>query len=106
MRVESARNKVLGKILRYQNSFEEAVALLGKELEGSQIDEFFTGTGWYRVGCCRCLFLKWINIYRLRSFYSRKYSSWCKEEFQDITTNRRLWIAETFFGINAAQEVL
>jgi len=42
-----ARDITLGKVLRYQGLFTEAVLLLETVLDECILDDFFEGTGWY-----------------------------------------------------------
>ncbi|KMU78015.1 TPR repeat-containing protein [Coccidioides immitis RMSCC 3703] len=44
-----ACNITLGKILRLQGEFKEALEQLDSVLQNSFFDDFFEGTGWYRV---------------------------------------------------------
>ena len=44
-----ARDIIMGKILRYQGLFKEALVLLEGVLQSSLLDDYFEGTGWYRV---------------------------------------------------------
>jgi hypothetical protein len=44
-----ARDITLGKILRLQGLFHEALAQLDGVLQGCLLDEYFEGTGWYWV---------------------------------------------------------
>ena len=44
-----ARDIILGKVLRFQGHFREALVLLKDVLQGCQLDDYFEGTGWYRV---------------------------------------------------------
>ena len=43
------RNTTLGKILRYEGHFEEALQFLEDQLQESEADNFYEGTGWRRV---------------------------------------------------------
>ena len=43
------RNTTLGKILRYEGNFEEALQFLEDLLQESEADDFYEGTGWRRV---------------------------------------------------------
>lgn len=47
--VSRARDTILGKVLRCQGRFSEALALLDGVIQGCHLDDFFEGTGWYRV---------------------------------------------------------
>ncbi|KAJ5537510.1 hypothetical protein N7513_007160 [Penicillium frequentans] len=47
--VSRARDISLGKALRFQGLFEEALVLLEGILEECQTDDYFEGTGWFRV---------------------------------------------------------
>lgn len=42
-------NTTLGKILRYEGHFEEALKFLEDQLQESEADDFYEGTGWRRV---------------------------------------------------------
>lgn len=44
-----ARDITLGKVLRFQGHFREALVLLEGILQDSLLDDYFEGTGWYRV---------------------------------------------------------
>lgn len=44
-----ARDITLGKILRFQGLFREALTQLDAILQGCLLDDYFEGTGWYRV---------------------------------------------------------
>lgn len=44
-----ARDIILGKVLRFQGHFMEALVLLEDVLQGCQLDDYFEGTGWYQV---------------------------------------------------------
>lgn len=46
---QRARDITLGKVLRYQGLFEESLVLLEGILQDSLLDDYFEGTGWYRV---------------------------------------------------------
>ncbi|KAL8646466.1 MAG: hypothetical protein Q9210_006126 [Variospora velana] len=46
------RNIILGKILKFQGHFQEAVEVLDAVLQESKIDSFYEGTGWRRVLLC------------------------------------------------------
>ena len=43
------RNTTLGKILRYEGHFEEGLQFLEDQLQESEADDFYEGTGWRRV---------------------------------------------------------
>ena len=43
------RNITLGKILRYEGRFQEALTFLEEQLKNCEDDEFYEGTGWRRV---------------------------------------------------------
>ena len=43
------RNTTLGKILRYEGHFQEALTFLEDLLQESEADDFYEGTGWRRV---------------------------------------------------------
>lgn len=47
--ISRARDIILGKVLRFQGRFREALALLDGVIQGCHLDDFFEGTGWYRV---------------------------------------------------------
>ncbi|EEP78060.1 predicted protein [Uncinocarpus reesii 1704] len=44
-----ARDITLGKILRFRGLFTEAHTLLDRILQGCLLEDYFEGTGWYRV---------------------------------------------------------
>lgn len=108
-----ARDIILGKALRYQGHFKEALALLKKVLDESQVDDFFEGSGWY------CVLLSGVaDLYcelgqpqEAEKLLQPELKSMIEKGTQDIATGRRLRVslAETFLERNLfdlAEEIL
>lgn len=95
-----ARDITLGKVLRYQGLFEEARTLLEGVLQNSVLDDYFEGTGWYRV-----LLSNVADLYcelglpaNSEKLIMQELSPMKERGTQDIATGRRLQmsLAETY----------
>ncbi|KAL1853794.1 hypothetical protein Plec18167_007216 [Paecilomyces lecythidis] len=95
-----ARDITLGKVLRYQGFFEEARTLLEGVLQNSVLDDYFEGTGWYRV-----LLSNVADLYcelglpaNSEKLIMQELSPMKERGTQDIATGRRLQmsLAETY----------
>lgn len=108
-----ARDITLGKILRLQGLFHEALTLLDGILQSCLLDEYFEGTGWYRVllsevADLRCELGQPLEAEKL---LLHELTPMREKGTQDIATGRRLRIslAETYLERNMfaqAEELL
>ncbi|KAH1339727.1 hypothetical protein KXV22_007301 [Aspergillus fumigatus] len=108
-----ARDITLGKILRLQGLFHEALTLLDGILQSCLLDEYFEGTGWYRVllsevADLRCELGQLLEAEKL---LLHELTPMREKGTQDIATGRRLRIslAETYLERNMfaqAEELL
>ncbi|EAW20720.1 LipA and NB-ARC domain protein [Aspergillus fischeri NRRL 181] len=108
-----ARDITLGKILRLQGLFHEALTLLDGILQGCLLDEYFEGTGWYRVllsevADLRCELGQPLEAEKLLLL---ELTPMREKGTQDIATGRRLRmsLAETYLERNMfaqAEELL
>ncbi|RPB21265.1 hypothetical protein L211DRAFT_890067 [Terfezia boudieri ATCC MYA-4762] len=108
-----ARNITLGKALRYQGHFQEAVKLLEGVLEESRTDDCFDGTGWYRVLLANIadLYCELGRPCDAQELLQQELEPMIQRGTQDIATGRRLRIslAEAFFQqdtLDKAEEIL
>jgi hypothetical protein len=99
-----ARDITLGKILRLQGLFHEALAQLDGVLKGCLLDEYFEGTGWYRVllsevADLRCELGQPLEAEKL---LIQELTPMREKGTQDIATGRRLRmsLAETYLERN------
>ena len=111
--IARARNITLGKALRYQGRFQEAVELLEKVLAESQTDDCFDGTGWYRVllSGIADLYCELGRPCDAEQLLQQELEPMTQMGTQDIATGRRLRmsLAEAFFQKNIpdkAEEIL
>ncbi|KGO72683.1 Tetratricopeptide-like helical [Penicillium italicum] len=95
-----ARDITLGKVLRFQGHFREALALLESVLEGCQLDDYFEGSGWYRVLLSEVadLYCELDRPDDAERLLIRELTPMMEKETQDIATGRRLRmsLAETY----------
>ncbi|RHZ43372.1 LipA and NB-ARC domain protein [Aspergillus thermomutatus] len=108
-----ARDITLGKILRLQGLFHKALAQLDGILQGCLLDEYFEGTGWYRVllsevADLRCALGQPLEAEKL---LIQELTPMREKGTQDIATGRRLRmsLAETYLERNMfaqAEELL
>ena len=108
-----ARDIILGKALRYQGCFAEALSLLEKLLEESHVDDFFEGTGWYRVLLSGIAdsYCELGRGHDAEELVRRELQPMIERGTQDIATGRRLRmsLAEAFLErgmFNEAEETL
>lgn len=99
-----ARDIILGKVLRYQGTFVESLSLLERLLEDSLMDDFFEGTGWYRVLLSGIADL-YCEVGRANSsemLLRRELQPMIERGTQDIATGRRLQLslAEAFLQMD------
>jgi len=108
-----ARDITLGKILRYQGLFKDALVLLEKVLEESHIDDFFEGTGWYRVllSGVADLYIELDRPEDAEKILRQELQPMVEAGTQDIATGKRLrlslvetYLERNMFGI--AEEAL
>ena len=108
-----ARDITLGKILRYQGLFKDALVLLEKVLEESHIDDFFEGTGWYRVllSGVADLYIELGRSEDAEKILRQELQPMVEAGTQDIATGKRLrlslvetYLERNMFGI--AEEAL
>ncbi|GAQ12031.1 folylpolyglutamate synthase [Aspergillus lentulus] len=108
-----ARDITLGKTLRLQGLFHEALAQLNGVLQDCLLDEYFEGTGWYRVllsevADLRCELGQPLEAEKL---LIQELTPMREKGTQDIATGRRLRmsLAETYLERNMfaqAEELL
>lgn len=95
-----ARDIILGKVLRFQGHFREALVLLESVLQGCQLDDYFEGTGWYRVLLSEVadLYCELDRPTDAEGLLLRELTPMMEKGTQDIATGRRLRmsLAETY----------
>lgn len=87
-----ARDIVLGKVLRFQGHFREALVLLESVLQGCELDDYFEGTGWYRVLLSEVadLYCELDRPTDAERLLLRELAPMTERGTQDIATGRRL----------------
>jgi len=108
-----ARDITLGKILKCQGLFGEALVFLERILEDSRVDDFFEGTGWYRVLLSNVadLYCESGRPQDAEEILLQELKPMMENGTQDISTGKRLRLSlvETFLERNmfdAAEEAL
>lgn len=95
-----ARDIILGKVLRFQGRFSEALALLDGVVQSCHLDDFFEGTGWYRVLLSEVadLYCELDRPSDAESLLLQELTPMIERGTQDIATGRRLRmsLAETY----------
>ncbi|KUL81633.1 hypothetical protein ZTR_09651 [Talaromyces verruculosus] len=103
-----ARDITLGKVLRYQGLFKEALVLLERVLQESLLDDYFEGTGWYRVllSGVADLFCELGQPVDAEKLLLPELAAMREKGTQDIATGRRLQmsLAETYLQRNMYDE--
>ncbi|KAJ5950462.1 uncharacterized protein N7479_008875 [Penicillium vulpinum] len=98
--VSRARDITLGKVLRYQGLFKEALRLLEGVLRDSLFDEYFEGTDWYRVllSGVADLYCEIGQPVVSENLLLQELTAMRENGIQDIATGRRLQmsLAETY----------
>lgn len=97
-----ARDITLGKVLRFQGKFKEALQLVEKVLENSHSDNNFEGTGWYRVlvsGVAE-LYCELGREKEAESLLLNELKPMTEKGAQDVSNGKRLQrsLAETYIG--------
>ena len=99
-----ARNITLGKVLRYQGHFNDALKLFEAALEGSLSDNFFEGSGWYRVMLSNLaeLYCELGQPEKGEKLLQKELEPMIRNQTQNIATGRRLRLslAETFIQMD------
>ncbi|RAK99392.1 LipA and NB-ARC domain protein [Aspergillus ibericus CBS 121593] len=90
-----ARDITLGKVLRFQGLFREALDLLEGVLQGSLLDDFFEGSGWYRalVSGVAELHCELNQPSDAESLLLRELEPMREKRTQDISTGQRLQLS-------------
>ncbi|KAF3936592.1 hypothetical protein ABW19_dt0207138 [Dactylella cylindrospora] len=90
-----ARDTILGKVLRYQGRFDEALPLLQNVLDECFVDDFFEGSAWYRVLLSNVadLLAELDRPAEARELIQRELQPMYKRGTQDIATGRRLRVS-------------
>ena len=100
-----ARDIILGKTLRYQGHFQDALVLLQKVLNECYTDDFFEGTGWYRVLLSNIaeLYCEVGRPLEAEKILKPELNSMSEKETQDSATGRRLRLSlsEALIGSNS-----
>lgn len=95
-----ARDITLGKILRFQGHFKEALVLLEDVLQGCQLDDYFVGSGWYGnlISEIADLYCELDRPADAQELLLRELTPIMERGTQDISTGRRLRmsLAETY----------
>ncbi|GAM33879.1 hypothetical protein TCE0_013r01096 [Talaromyces pinophilus] len=103
-----ARDITLGKVLRYQGLFKEALVLLERVLQESFLDDYFEGTGWYRVllSGVADLYCELGHPVDAEKLLLPELAPMREKGTQDISTGRRLQmsLAETYLQRNMYDE--
>ncbi|EAS28259.3 uncharacterized protein CIMG_09463 [Coccidioides immitis RS] len=103
-----ARNMTLGKILRLQGKFKEALEQLDSVLQSGSLDDYFKGTGWYRVLLSEVagLHCELGQPVEAEKLLLQELASMREKGTQNIATGRRLQmsLAETFLQRNMYAE--
>lgn len=103
-----ARDTILGRVLRFQGRFEEALELVEKVLENSHSDDNFEGTGWYHVlvSGVADLYCELGREEEAEALVQSELKAMTEDGIQDISSGRRLQrsLAETFLGRNMFPE--
>ena len=98
--ISRARDIVLGKVLRFQGCFKEAFALLDGIIQGCHLDDYFEGTGWYRVLLSEVadLYCEMDRPRDAERLLLHELTPMMENGTQDIATGRRLRmsLAETY----------
>ncbi|KAL9585407.1 MAG: hypothetical protein Q9203_004257 [Teloschistes exilis] len=107
------RNITLGKILKFQGRFQEALDTLDAVLQESEIDSFYEGTGWRRVLLCNIgdLYCELRRPADSQSLVAPELKRMIDSGSQNISSGRRLQLtlAESFIRsgmFEKAEEVL
>ncbi|KMP09094.1 hypothetical protein CIRG_08775 [Coccidioides immitis RMSCC 2394] len=99
-----ARNMTLGKILRLQGKFKEALEQLDSVLQSGLLNDYFKGTGWYRVLLSEVagLHCELGQPVEAEKLLLQELASMREKGTQNIATGRRLQmsLAETFLQRN------
>ncbi|EER25229.1 hypothetical protein CPC735_018330 [Coccidioides posadasii C735 delta SOWgp] len=103
-----ARNITLGKILRFQGEFKEALEQLDSVLQSGLLDDYFKGTGWYRVLLSEVagLHCELGQPVEAEKLLLQELASMREKGTQNIATGQRLQmsLAETFLQRNMYAE--
>lgn len=90
-----ARDITLGKVLRFQGLFREALDLLESVMRDSLLDDFFEGSGWYRalVSGIAELYCEVNQPSDAERLLLRELEPMRERKTQDISTGRRLQLS-------------
>lgn len=103
-----ARDIVLGKVLRFEGHFRDALVLLESVLQGCQLDDYFEGSGWYRVLLSEVadLYCELDRPTDAEVLLLRELTPMRERGTQDVATGRRLRmsLAETYLQRNMYTE--
>lgn len=106
--VSRARDITLGKVLRYQGLFGEALTLLERVVQDSLLDDYFEGTDWYRVliSGVADLYCEVGRPVDAETLLLKELTQMRETGTQDIATGRRLQmsLAETYLQRNMYRE--
>ena len=87
-----ARDITLGKVLRYQGHFNDALELFEAALNKSLTDDFFEGSGWYRVMLSNLaeLYCELGQPEKGEKLLQKELEPMIRNQTHDIATGRRL----------------